>query len=107
MTVTTVSIQEAQTHLADLGRRVARGKERFIVYQHGEPLVALVPVDDLQHAEKERLPQGRALRELRAAYLTMSETARQAEIAFAEEGLQGQLAPDEAFPGEEQWPWWE
>jgi hypothetical protein len=44
-----------------------------------------------------------ALHELRAAYLTMSEQEREAEIALAEEGLRGQLSPDEAFPGEEEW----
>lgn len=48
--------------------------------------------------------QGQALRELRAAYLTMSEQERQAEIAHAEEGLRGQISPDEAFPDEEEWP---
>ncbi len=47
------------------------------------------------------------VRELQAAYLTMSEEERQAEVALAEEGLYGQLSPIEAFPGEDEWPWWE
>lgn len=47
------------------------------------------------------------LRELQAAYLTMSEQERQAEIAMAEEGLQAQQDLTEAFPGEIEWPWWE
>ena len=51
--------------------------------------------------------QGQALRELRAAYLTMSEQDRQGEIALAEEGLRGQLSLDEASPAEEEYPWWE
>jgi len=54
-----------------------------------------------------REEQERLVRELQAAYLTMSEEERQAEVALAEEGLYGQLSPIEAFPGEDEWPWWE
>jgi hypothetical protein len=54
-----------------------------------------------------REEQERLVRELQAAYLTMSEEERQAEVALAEEGLYGQLSPIEAFPGEDKWPWWE
>jgi hypothetical protein len=46
------------------------------------------------------------LGELRAAYLTMSERERQAEMAMAEEGLWAQDLT-EAFPEEIEWPWWE
>ncbi len=49
----------------------------------------------------------RSLRELRAAYLTMSEQERQAEVALAEEGLRAQPDLVEAFPEEAEWPWWE
>ncbi len=56
-----------------------------------------------QHPAERR----QALHELRAAYLTISEQEREAEIARAEEGLRGQINPDEAFPDEEEWPWWE
>ncbi len=51
--------------------------------------------------------QERLVRELQAAYLTMSEEERREEVALAEEGLHGQLSPTEAFPGEDEWPWWE
>ena len=51
--------------------------------------------------------QGHLLRELEAAYLAMSERERQAEVDLAEEGLYGQPDPAEAFPGEDEWPWWE
>lgn len=61
-------------------------------------LIHIVPLD-----EEQRL----LLRELQAAYLTMSEEERHAEIALAEEGLYGQLSPAEAFPEEGEWPWWE
>jgi hypothetical protein len=47
------------------------------------------------------------LHELKAAYLTMSEQERQAEVALAEEGLRAQPDMAEAFPGEAEWPWWE
>lgn len=50
---------------------------------------------------------GHLLRELRAAYLTMSEQERQAEIALADEGLWAQPDLAEAFPEEAEWPWWE
>jgi len=50
---------------------------------------------------------GHLLRELEAAYLAMSEQERQAEVALAEEGLWAQPDPVEAFPEEDEWPWWE
>ena len=117
MAVSTVSVREAKARFSELSNRVVWGGERFIIERHGKPFVALVSVDDLRRLEtleerlsvQQELPQGReqALRELRVAYLTMSEQERMAEIALAEEGLRGQPSPDEAFPGEEEWPWWE
>ena len=47
------------------------------------------------------------MRELRAAYLAMSEQERQAEIALAEEGLWAQPDLAKALPEEAEWPWWE
>lgn len=64
-------------------------------------------VDEFIHVVPFRDEQERLVRELQAAYLTMSEDERQAEVALAEEGLYGQLSPSEAFPGEDEWPWWE
>ncbi len=61
-------------------------------------LVRITPV----HAASEHL-----LRELRAAYLTMSEQERQAEVALTEEGLRAQPDLAKAFPEETEWPWWE
>lgn len=46
-------------------------------------------------------------RELQAAYLAMPEGERLVEVTLAEEGLYGQLSPSEAFPGEDEGPWWE
>jgi hypothetical protein len=59
------------------------------------------------HIAPFRDEQERLVRELQTAYLTMSEDERQAEVALAEEGLYGQLSLMEAFPGEDEWPWWE
>jgi hypothetical protein len=50
---------------------------------------------------------GHLLRELRAAYLTMTEQERQTGVAMAEEGMQAQPNLTEAFPEEAEWPWWE
>ncbi len=50
---------------------------------------------------------GQFLRELKAAYLAMSEQERQAEVALAEEGLWAQPDLAKAFPEEAEWPWWE
>ena len=47
------------------------------------------------------------LRELKAAYLTMSEQEHQAEVALAEEGVWTQPDLAETFPEEAGWPWWE
>ena len=57
--------------------------------------------------ERNSEKQERLVRELQAAYLTMSEEERQTEVALTEEGLYGQLSPTEAFSGEDEWPWWE
>lgn len=109
MTVSTVSVRDAKARFSELSNRVVWGGERFIIERHGKPFVALVGVDDLDWLEKHEgrlslhpADQEQALRELRTAYLTMSEQERQADIAYAEEGLRGQLSPDEAFPGEEE-----
>ena len=61
----------------------------------------------LIHVVPFREEQERLVRELQAAYLAMSEEEREAEVTLAEEGLYGQLSPSEAFPGEDEWPWWE
>lgn len=64
----------------------------------GERLLIQIVVE----SEEEHL-----LRELEAAYLLMSEQERQEEITLSEEGLLGASEPAMAFPGEEEWPWWE
>lgn len=113
MTVSTISVREAKAKFSELGNRVFQGGERFIISRHGKPFVALVRVDDLERLQDLSLDQEhqaepvQALRELKTAYLNMSERERQTEVTLAEEGLQGQLGPDEAFPEEGEWPWWE
>ena len=47
------------------------------------------------------------LRELKAAYLAMSEQERQVEVALAKEGLWAQPELAVAFPEKAEWPWWE
>jgi hypothetical protein len=47
------------------------------------------------------------LRELESAYQVMSIQERQAEIALAEEGLQGQPDVITEFAGEDEATWWE
>lgn len=61
-------------------------------------LIHLIPL----HESAER-----TLRELEAAYRTLSEQERRTEITLTEEGMWGQLPIEEAFPDEEEWPWWE
>ena len=50
---------------------------------------------------------GARLTELRAAYAAMTEEEQQAEVLWAEEGLQGQPPPSVEFPDEGDTPWWE
>ena len=50
---------------------------------------------------------GHLLGELKAAYVTMPERERQAEVALAEEGLRAQPDLTKAFSEEVEWPWWE
>jgi hypothetical protein len=47
------------------------------------------------------------LAKLRTAYLAMTDAERGAEVAWAEEGLCGQLPPQVEFPDESDAPWWE
>jgi prevent-host-death family protein len=44
MTVTSVSLYEAKTHLSELGDRAANGEE-IIVTKHGKPRFKLVRID--------------------------------------------------------------
>lgn len=54
MTVQTdeiVPVTEARERLAELVNRAAYGKERLILGRRGKPLVALVPVEDVEALE--------------------------------------------------------
>lgn len=52
--VTAVSVADARSELAELLNRVAYGKERLVITRHGRQLAALVPVEDLQLANRLR-----------------------------------------------------
>lgn len=65
----------------------------------GQRVLVTITAPDAQPGEK--------LAELRAAYLAMTDEDRQAEMAWAEEGLQGQPPPAVEFPDEGDAPWWE
>lgn len=42
-----ITTAEARKRMADLVNRAAYGKERFVVTRHGNPLVAIVPLEEL------------------------------------------------------------
>jgi prevent-host-death family protein len=42
----------AREEFAEVLNRVAYGKERIVLYRHGKPLVAMIPVEDLQLLER-------------------------------------------------------
>jgi len=65
----------------------------------GQRVFVTITAPDAQLGEK--------LAELQAAYLAMTDEERQAEMTWAEEGLQGQLPPTIEFPDEGDTPWWE
>ncbi len=52
--VTAVTVADARSDLADLLNRVAYGKERLVITRHGRELAALVPIEDLQLANRLR-----------------------------------------------------
>jgi prevent-host-death family protein len=54
MAITAVSVADARSDLAELLNRVAYGKERLVITRHGRELAALVPVEDLQLADRLR-----------------------------------------------------
>jgi prevent-host-death family protein len=53
-TVSAVTVADARSGLAELLNRVAYGKERLVITRHGREIAALVPVEDLQLANRLR-----------------------------------------------------
>ena len=52
--VSAVTVADARSGLAELLNRVAYGKERLVITRHGREIAALVPVEDLQLANRLR-----------------------------------------------------
>ena len=52
--VTAVTVADARSDLAELLNRVAYGKERLVITRHGRELAAIVPIEDLQLANRLR-----------------------------------------------------
>lgn len=52
--VTAVTVADARSGLAELLNRVAYGKERLVITRHGREIAAIVPVEDLQLANRLR-----------------------------------------------------
>lgn len=44
-------VSEARDRLGEIINKTAFGKERCILLRHGKPLVAIVPIEDLQKIE--------------------------------------------------------
>jgi prevent-host-death family protein len=42
----------AREEFAEVLNRVAYGKERIVLHRHGKPVVAIIPVEDLQLLER-------------------------------------------------------
>ena len=47
----TISTREARENFSDVINRAAYGKERVILTRRGKPLVAVVPIDDVEVLE--------------------------------------------------------
>jgi prevent-host-death family protein len=67
--VMAVSTREAREHFSDVINRVAYGKERVILTRRGKPLVAVVPIADVELLEtlEDKLDLEDALASLREA----------------------------------------
>lgn len=52
--VSAVTVADARSGLAELLNRVAYGKERLVITRHGREVAALVPIEDLQLANRLR-----------------------------------------------------
>jgi len=50
--MTAVSVRDLRRDLARVANTVAFGKERVIVERHGKPLMAVVPLEDLERLEE-------------------------------------------------------
>lgn len=85
MTMTTLSLAEAKSHLSELVGRVNTQHERVTVTVHGKPSAVLIATDDLESLEETIaiLSDPDTLRRL---------TASEAELARGEGESQAQLA---------------
>jgi prevent-host-death family protein len=52
--VSAITVADARSGLAELLNRVAYGKERLVITRHGREIAAIVPVEDLQLANRLR-----------------------------------------------------
>jgi prevent-host-death family protein len=50
--VAQMAASAAREEFAEVLNRVAYGKERIVLHRHGKPLVAIIPVEDLQLLER-------------------------------------------------------
>ncbi len=67
--MTNISTVEIRNRFADVVNRVAIGQERIIVTRRGKPLVALVPIEEVEFLERaeDRLDLEEALAALKEA----------------------------------------
>lgn len=80
--VSAVTVADARSGLAELLNRVAYGKERLVITRHGREIAAIVPIEDLQLANRlrkfvARKDVARALAELDAGRSTAWATLRE------------------------------
>jgi prevent-host-death family protein len=83
--ISDVKLRKAVSEIIDLA---ANGKERFEITQHGKPLVAIVPIEDLRLLEElEDRIDILLVREAMEAYENGSEEAIPLEQVKAELGI--------------------
>lgn len=75
-----VTTAEARKHMAELLNRAAYGKERFVVTRHGNPLVAIVPLDEVTLLDRLRSLLSRKDFEAAVAEMTAFETRSWDEV---------------------------
>ena len=82
--MTSISTAQARDQLSDIINRVAYGKERIALTRRGKPLVAIVPIEDV-----ELLEELEDRHDLEAARAALGEAREKGTVSW--EAIKGEL----------------
>jgi prevent-host-death family protein len=101
--IRTVEISEARRDLAPLANEVAKKLSRVIVAESGEPIAALVSMDDLERLEAMRRERDEAfavIGRMRAAFADVATEEIEREVAKAVAEVRAELEAERIASGQ-------